>query len=354
MDWIPFGRSYPGLVFGIYATAVIVALIVAVSTSGAAYGVFTSSWEGTSDLREEAESSDAELIVATDTERYEEIDADSTVAFVLAPDERYDGEDRERLRTFVENGGTLVVADAFGPHGNPLLEDVGATARFHGDPLRDERNYYRSSALPIVTTISDHPYVARSEEITLNHGTVVKPGESTVLARSSEYGYLDTNRNQELDAEETLAAYPVVTTEAIGDGEVVTVSDPSVFINVMLERPGNRAFANGLFASHERVLFDTSHSADLPAAAVALLTLRESAALQALIGGGLLLSIAVVHRRPTVKRLMARVRHEKPVTRAGLSEAEMRRYLAERHPDWDESRREQVITTITSQKGEER
>ena len=344
-------RSYPELVFGAFTIVVIVALIVAASTSGAAFGAFTFSWEGTSDLRDEAESSDAELIIATDTERYEEVDPDGTVAFVLAPDERYDGEDRERLREFVEDGGTLVVADAFGPHGNPLLEDMGASARLNGDPLRDERNYYRSPALPVATNIGEHPYVARSEGITLNHGTIVEPGESTVIARSSEYGYLDHNRNRELDDEETLASYPVITTEEVGNGEVVVVSDPSVFINVMLDRPGNRAFANGLFALHDRILFDTSHSADVPPAAAAMLSLRESAALQALLGGGIVLSIAATHRRSALTPLWARIqRRTGSAGRAGLSEAEMRRRLTERHPDWDESRRDRVITTITSRK----
>lgn len=343
-------RSTPELVFGAYAAVVIVALIVAASTSGAAFGAFTFSWEGTSDLRDEAETSDADLTILTETEQYEDHPANGSVALVLSPDEGYDAEDRERLRTFVENGGTLVVADAFGPHSNPLLEDVGASAQFNGDPLRDERNYYRSPALPVATNVSDHPYVARSDGITLNRGTVIEPGEATVLATSSEYGYLDTNRNQELDDEETLGTYPVVTAEEVGDGEVVAVSDPSVFINAMLERPGNEAFAQGLFALHDRILFDTSHSTEIPPTAIAILSLRESAALQLALGGGLLLSIAAANQWPSVKQRWARDGDD--AGRTGLSEAEMHRLLEERYPDWDAEQRDSVITTITSRKEE--
>lgn len=350
MRWSLSDRSMPELIAIAYLAVVIVALIVAASTSGAAFGAFTFSWEGTSDLRGQAETSDADLHIVTGTEQYEEHSPEGSVAFVLSPDEGYDGEDRERLQTFVENGGTLVVADAFGPHGNPLLEDVGASARFNGDPLRDEQNYYRSPSLPVATDIGDHPYVAQSEDITLNQGTVVEPGEATVLAASSEYGYLDNNRNQELDDEETLDTYPVVTAEEVGEGEVVAVSDPSVFINAMLERPGNEAFAQGLFTLHDDILFDTSHSTEIPPTAIAILTLRESAALQVLLGGGLLLSIALIHQGLSLGRFSRRDRRDDSTATVGLSEEEMHAELAERHPDWSEQRRESVITNITSRK----
>jgi hypothetical protein len=282
------------------------------------------------------------------------VSADGTVAFVLAPDARYDGEDRERLRAFVEDGGTLVVADAFGPHGNALLEDVGASARFHGDPLRDEHTYYRTPAFPIATDVDDHPYVARSEEITLNHGTAVVPGDAAILARSSESAYLDHNRNRELDGDERLAAYPVVTTEEIGDGEVVAVSDPSVFINVMLDRPGNRAFANGLFTLHERVLFDTSHSADLPPAAIVTLALRESAILQSLLIGSLVLGIAAMSRWSTVERFADQFRRGESADQSGLSETEMHHHIADRYPELEDSQRDRVVSTFNSRGGKER
>lgn len=352
MNWSLSNRSVPELVAGAYIAVVIIAIIVAASTSGAAFGAFTFSWEGTSDLRGEAESADADLHIVTDTEQYDEQPADESIAFVFSPDEGYDGEDSERLQTFVENGGTLVVADAFGPHGNPLLEEVGASAQFNGDPLRDEWYYYRSPSLPIANNIGDHPYVAQSDEITLNQGTAVEPGGATVLAASSEYGYLDHNRNQELDDDETLGTYPVVTAENVGEGEVVAVSDPSIFINVMLERPGNQAFAQGLFALHDNVLFDTSHSTDVPPTAMAVISLRESAALQILLGGGLLLSIAVIHRRPSLKPLRQSSSTSDNNVRIGMSDTELRRVLDDRYPSLSEEQRDSAITTITSRKKE--
>jgi hypothetical protein len=350
MRWSLSDRSYPELLLLALGVSVLATLVVAASISGTAFGAYTLSWDGTSELRSEADA-EAELFVTTDTSRYEEVPADGTVAIVLSPDEPYDEAERERIEAFVEDGGTLVVADAYGPHGNALLEDVGATARFDGDPLRDEQHYHQSPTLPVATNVSDHPFVSESETLTLNHGTAVEPGEATALVRSSEYAYLDRNRNQELDDDETMMAYPVVTAEDVGDGQVVAVSDPSVFINVMLERPGNRAFAQSLFAVHDRVIFDATHGADPPPLATVSLALRDSAVLQVLLGGGVILAIALGERSSAMRRLYRRVRSRfDEEGQDGLTAAEMEEVLATRYPSWDPERRERVVTAIMSRR----
>lgn len=46
---------------------------------------------------------------------------------VLSPDKPYTDARTERLREFVRRGGTLVIAEDFGPNDNALLEGVGAS-----------------------------------------------------------------------------------------------------------------------------------------------------------------------------------------------------------------------------------
>ncbi len=357
MDWIPTNRTYPELLaIGLGAVAVIT-VVVAASISGAAYGTFTPSWEGTSELRGEAESADREAIVLTDTERYEEVPEEGTVAFVLSPEEPYEDTDRDRLSAFVEGGGTLVVADAYGPHTNPLLADLGASTRIDGDPLRDERSYFRSPALVVAPDVSAHPYLIGVEELTLNHGSALDAGDSTVLVSSSEFAYLDRTRTGELSDGDEMGPYPVVTVEQVGEGEVVTVSDPSVFINAMLERDGNRAFANGLVSTHDRVIFDTSHSGEIPPLTAAVLVLRESAAMQAILGGGLILGIGAIYRWSELRRIGDRLRRLKPTVERSTPDApterEMRSILDDRYPEWDADRRDRVVTAVMSRRGED-
>lgn len=339
----------------VFAIAVVGSLLFAASTSTAAFGSYNPNWEGTSDLREMS-GDRGESPVVLETTAYGDVDPNETVAFVLSPSEPYTGQDVARLREFVTAGGTLVVASDFGSAGNELLADIGATARFDGDVLRDERHYATNPRFPEATNVSAHPYTMGVEQLTLNHGTAVEPGAADVLVRTSEFAYLDRNGNDELDDDEELAAYPVVTVESVGDGTVVAIGDPSLFINSMLEAQDNEAFTRSILTNHEQVLLDYSHAGSQPPLAVALVVLRETPILQALLGGVGLAAVGLgVHwRRWVVARLTAVIaRSSRVASYFGLVDREepehsaepaaLARYLQEQHPDWDEDRVNRII-----------
>lgn len=271
--------AVPRLALVVLAVVVGVVLVYGALTSGAAFGAFNPSWEGTSDLRSTAEEAGSEPVVVQNTTAYDEHGADD-VAFVLAPGESYEEAEATRVRGFVERGGTLVVADRGGEPGRGLLEAVGADARPDGTLLRDERSHHRHPALPIADDVADHQLVAGVEEVTLNYGTSVEPGNATVLVRTSGYAYLDADGDGSVSDDEELDSHPVVTVEDVGDGRVVVVGDASVFINAMLDAPGNRAFATALLAGTDHALVDVSHRESVPPLAAALLALRSSVPLQ--------------------------------------------------------------------------
>lgn len=275
--------AVPRAVLVVLAVAVAVAVVFGALTTGAAFGAFNPSWEGTSDLRTTADESGSEPVVVQNTTQYDEY-GEGDVAFVLAPVDSYGEADAARVRAFVERGGTLVVADRDGEAARELLEAVGADARPEGTVLRDERSHHRSPALPIADNVSDHPLVAGVESVTLNYGTAVEPNGAAVLVTTSEFAYLDSDGSGDVSDDEELAAYPVVTVEDVDDGRVVVVGDASVFINVMQDRHGNRAFATALVDGTNATLVDTSHRESVPPLAAALLSLRSSELLQVGLG----------------------------------------------------------------------
>lgn len=359
--WLTDGRGldWPRLLLVALALATLLALGIAASTSGAAFGPYNPGWDGASEFHASvADDPSVESEVVRDPARYDAVDPEGTVAVVVAPDEPYDDEAAARVAAFVADGGTLVVLEDVGAPGNALLADVGADARLDGRLLRDEESHVRGPLLPVATGVEPHPLTADVDRLTLNYATAVEPGDAEVLVATSEYAYLVDDPDETLDeGEHTLAAHPVATAEPVGDGTVIVVGDPSVATNAMREEPDNAAFVDALARQGDRVLLDVSHADGLPPAAAATLTLRESPALQALLGAAGIGAVALLasgRPGPALARLARRLagRDARAVARdlerrgAGLTDAERAELLRRRHPDWDDERIERVIAAL--------
>jgi hypothetical protein len=355
---------YPQAALVALLLATILGLGVAASTSTAAFSAYNAEWDGASDLRAVADTPNTSVELIRSTDRYGGVTPNETVAIVLSPDDPYTDAELRRMQAFVQDGGTLVVAEDYDPGGNRLLGGIGATAHIDGRPLRDERYASVSPAFPIATNVSEHPLTAGVDRLVLNHGTAVVPNNATVLIRSSEYAYLDTNGNGELDDAERMAASPVATVESVGEGHVIVTGDPSLFINAMVEREGNRRFAENVLRVESTVLLDYSHAAALPPLAALRLTLQNSPLLQVLVGvlgvgailrlrrwgdrwigaGGLGSGWLPGRRSPVLTELDAEL-----VT---LDEERLRAALATRHPEWDEDRLRRVTKGIIARRDE--
>lgn len=264
----------------------IVVLLVSASTSTAAFSVYNSAWDGASGVQSTATQAGVETRVALSTNAYADVTPNETVAVIIGPDQNqpYTPSERTQVRRFLENGGTLVVADDFGG-GNQLLAGLGAQSRLDGRLLRDPRSYGVSTAMPIVSVVANGSVLAPSEAVMLNHGTAIATTNGTVIARSSEFSYLDGDRDDEIDAVESLQPYPVAVREDIGAGQLILVSDGSLFINAMLNQPetDNAAFIDALIAGKTLVLIDGTHTSSVPLLHAMLLTVRSSTLLQALL-----------------------------------------------------------------------
>jgi len=295
-------RGIPGWLAVALAVALVVTGVWATSVSNSAFGAYNPGWEGTSELRVEASDGSGQSSVAPRMDAYDGVSPDGTVAVVLSPDEAYTEAEASRLRRFVRRGGTLVVAEDFGPHSNALLRRIGASTRVDGRLVRDERHYARSPNLTVATDVTESPMTDGVDRLTLNHGTVLEPNGAPVLVETSPFAYVDANGNASLDASESMQQYPVVTVEQLGDGHAVVVGDPSFFINAMLDAPDNRRFVRALFAAHTTVLLDYSHSDRLPPLVAARLALQRSALLQSLAGLLLLGFVLLVSARRTGTR----------------------------------------------------
>ncbi|WP_222920202.1 DUF4350 domain-containing protein [Natrinema sp. SYSU A 869] len=362
------GIVWPRALLVALALATVVALGVLAATSTAAFSPHNPAWDGATGLRDEIEADpDVESELVRDPDRYEafsnESAANGTVAFVVAPDDSYTDAEAARIRTFVENGGTLVVLENVGENGNKLLADVGAAARTDGRLLRDEYENDGGPAMPVATGVENHSLTDGVDQLTLNYATAVDPGSenTTVLATTSDLAYLTADDDQ-LDQEDELGTHPVATVENVSRGRVVTVGDPSLVINAMRDRPDNDRFVRELYGDADRVLLDVSHTADVPPLAAAVLTIRAVRPLQLLLGVGGIAAIAAASGR-RARSVAARARRLLPGNRSRradphdgsassvrssssvsvLSDAEREAIVRRRHPEWDDDRIQRVI-----------
>ncbi|HET7324184.1 MAG TPA: DUF4350 domain-containing protein [Halococcus sp.] len=347
-----FDVSYPQVVLMGLLIVTVIGLVFAASTSSAAFGSYNAAWDGASELRDEAMFVDTESELIRNTSRYASVPPNGTIAIILSPQSGYGPAETDRIRTFVRNGGTLLVAEDFGQHSNELLARIGAQARVSGQLIRDERYNYHSPALPVARNVSNHTLVQGVDALTLNHGTPVRPNGATVLVSTSAYAYVDANGNGDLDTSENVGTYPVATVESVGDGRVIVVGDPSAFINAMLDRPGNRAFVRSVFSAHERVLLDYSHAGRLPPLSVALLVVRDAPLLQFLLSMAGIVAIGLWTRNPGVPQRFREVFGTDERFRPDAGTDELASFVRRQHPEWDDERVERVIGGIMTRRQE--
>jgi hypothetical protein len=64
-------------------------LLLIMSTSTGAFGLFNPAWDGSSSLREQASAAGTESIIVTDTSEYGRVSPNESVAIILSPDSQY-------------------------------------------------------------------------------------------------------------------------------------------------------------------------------------------------------------------------------------------------------------------------
>jgi hypothetical protein len=139
----------------------------------------------------------------------------------------------EELKNFITRGGTLILADDFG-YGNNVLEYLGLQVRFSGSDLLDPWVYYSNHNYPVISHIVPNSLTIDIERLMLNHATgLVSVENDDILAQSSVFSFLDINNNELLDINEPRGPHAVISQHNLGNGSIVLVSDPSLFINSM-------------------------------------------------------------------------------------------------------------------------
>ena len=260
------------LSYALIAAIVVVAFLISVpllNTTKEDFSTYNTAWNGASDAKALA-SSDG--YTTRSVFALSEIGSGDGVLFMLNPNSSvsFSASDASTLQSFVKNGGVLVLANDFG-NGNAVLSGLGVSAaRFNGSLLEDNVSKGVDAAHPLITDVNASGITAGVHELYFNYGTAldVSGTNVTVLARSAPTSYLSTSASANLSA--TTGAHPVLATFTYGDGRIVLLSDPSVFINDMLGQADNQQLLTSMLANVTGgntavpIMFDESHRASAP------------------------------------------------------------------------------------------
>lgn len=156
----------------------------------------------------------------------------ATTVLVVGPDRAPSAGEAQQLAAFVAAGGQLLVADDFG-HGNEFLAAAGATMRFDTHPVKDLA-YSRQSMFVVADAFQQNALTLGLSSAVLDAPSSLVPGSTTtVLARTAASAWRDTNADGLRQATEQEGPFTWLATEAVGQGVVVGLADPSALINGM-------------------------------------------------------------------------------------------------------------------------
>ncbi len=264
------------LSYVLIAAVIVVVLLISVpllNTTKEDFSSYNTAWNG---------ASDAKALASRDGYSTRSVFALSEIGsagdgtlFMLNPNSSvgFASSDITALQAFVRNGGVLVLANDFG-NGNAVLSGLGVSgaARFNGSLLADNVSKGADAAHPLVTNVTAAGLTADVHQLYFNYGTALDTSGSnvTVLARSAQTSYLSTPTSGSAKIKAAVSARPVLATLDYGNGRIVLLSDPSVFINGMLGQADNQQLLTSMLANLTggdkavTIMFDESHRAAPP------------------------------------------------------------------------------------------
>ncbi|MFA5572675.1 MAG: DUF4350 domain-containing protein [Candidatus Bathyarchaeia archaeon] len=188
-------------------------------------------------------------------------------ALILVPYTPFSNQELTQLKNYITTGGTLLLLDDYG-HGNQVLNSLDLKTRFNGQTLIDPLFNYKNKYFPTITNFPTTPINLNQTSITLNHATyLTQTNDMTTLAYSSTFSFADLNLNETWDPNEPNGQLPVAAYTKHNQGYIITISDPSIAINSMLNQNDNTKFIQAtlnITGTNPQTYIDQSHLPNTP------------------------------------------------------------------------------------------
>lgn len=223
------------------------------------FDVGNSAWNGLSVLSERLE--------ATTIDSFSSLPSrEGGTALILVPYTAFTNTELDQLKTYVLEGGILVLMDDYG-YGNEVLAALNVDYRFSKTLLLDPLLNFKNERFPKVTDFEDKPLVSDVEAIICDYSSsLIDVPVNQVVARSSSFSFLDEDGDRVYaDGVDSKGPFPVIAYTPLEKGGLVAISDPSLFINNMIDMENNYNLISNairLRTQNPTVYLDQSHLID--------------------------------------------------------------------------------------------
>ncbi len=239
-----------GILLAVAVFLLISPISIPVFTSNTPLSVFNTGWDGTSSFGKLLYNVSGGRVVPILSTTFSSINLKdkSGTLIIIGPNLGYSNNEIAEIKSFIQNGGTLILMDDFGT-GNEILRGLNVSARFLGKPYRDVF-YYKNENFPLIVRILDPALAQNVSSIILDIPTVITGISGEMY--TSKVAIVGSNLRQ----------YPVMAEFPYGKGRVVLFSDPSAFINDLykLNEPFIKNFVKAYVSG--TVYIDEAHHAN--------------------------------------------------------------------------------------------
>lgn len=344
---------------------VIVAVVVAMSipmlnSPREDFSSYNPEWNGCSRIKEISGESGHPVSALFSAETLQGKDKGAVV--LLNPSTQVDmqAEDTATLRSFVHNGGSLLLANDFG-NANQVIEGLGLaqTVKFDGSLLYDDANNWGGSVYPEIYRFAPSNVTDGVRTVDLNYATTldVTPAagapQATVLATSARSSYLSTELPNASTSTPTVissGAKPLLAYIPYGNGRIILFSDPSVFVNGMLDHGDNEKLYTNIIANltdgdtATPVYFSEAYRAQPPVWSKAYdeLSTNDTLKYVAVLGA---VGLFVVGMN-TNRLLRRKSRRSEALPKVTHDEQAIAEDIAQRHPRWNPTLIKELQRTI--------
>jgi hypothetical protein len=231
-------------VAGLVLLVALILLVVHLSSNEDEFSRYNEGWNGTSAF---FSSLDRHRVVMVSEPGELSPYRSGATLLIIAPRRSPTDSELQAYRSFLDQGNTIILTDDFGT-GNQILAGLTSRISISPGPVASLDREYADPYSVVVYPSADESLLNGTGSLLLNAPASLDGG--TPLLRTSLFSWIDEDGNRHLSKGEVLGIFTVMAKENNGQGTLIVLSDPSVFINAMAD--AGESGDNPRFLAHVR------------------------------------------------------------------------------------------------------